>query len=307
MSEAEWRALLAEKEARIVQLEAIIEELRAALGLNSLNSSIAPSRDDSAARGKRRAKAAKHARRRKKEAQRQNRAKRSLLPPESVTSTEQHRPPACNACGEHLRARDMLSEPERVQKFELPEIRPLVHEIQVFSGKCRCCGEITKAVRPAEATTSKVGTRLRAFMMLLIGRFHLSRRDVVDFLGDVMQCDISLGLLSKIETQTAATLETAVGVYTVAGRSDGDGRTGSSVSQRNSKMLRPCARQEPTTVSIRSTNRRPRSDRVACDLRRHITAGRIARSARLFVGSTPSTRTNVKRCCLTFKMPFTNV
>jgi len=209
VSEAEWRALLAEKEARIVQLEAIIEELRAALGLNSLNSSIAPSRDDSAARGKRRAKAAKHARRRKKEAQRQNRAKRSLLPPESVTSTEQHRPPACNACGEHLRARDMLSEPERVQKFELPEIRPLVHEIQVFSGKCRCCGEITKAVRPAEATTSKVGTRLRAFMMLLIGRFHLSRRDVVDFLGDVMQCDISLGLLSKIETQTAATLETA--------------------------------------------------------------------------------------------------
>lgn len=209
MSEADWKALLAEKDARIAKLEAIIEELRAALGLNSLNSSIAPSRDDAAAREKRRAKAAKHARRQKKETRRQNRAKRSLVPPESVTSTEQHRPAACGACGEHLRGQDMLSEPERVQKFELPEIRPLVHEIQVFSGKCRCCSAITKAARPIEATTSKIGPRLRAFMMLLIGRFHMSRRDVVEFLGDVMQCDISLGLLSKIETQTAAALEPA--------------------------------------------------------------------------------------------------
>jgi transposase len=46
-------------------------------------------------------------------------------------------------------------------------------------------------------------------MMLLIGRFHLSRRDVVEFLADVMQCDISLGLLSKIETQVSAALEPA--------------------------------------------------------------------------------------------------
>lgn len=53
-------------------------------------------------------------------------------------------------------------------------------------------------------------------------------------------------------------------------------------------------RKVVTTVNIRSTKRLPASLCVPNDVRRHITARRSARSARLFVGSTPSTRTNVQ-------------
>lgn len=203
---AERNAIIAAQAAEIQELKALVEELRARLGMNSLNSSLAPSRDDAEAREKRRAKAAEHARRRKKEARRKNRSKRSLLPPEMVTSSEEHRPRACD-CGHRFRLRDLLTEPERIQKLDLPELRPLVHEIRLFSAHCPCCDEVTSAPRPPAADTTKVGPGLRALMVLLLGRFHLSRRDVVEFLADVLSVDVSLGLLSKIESQVTAGLD----------------------------------------------------------------------------------------------------
>lgn len=213
MSDAEWRRLLAEKDARIAELEATIAELRAALEKltkNSLNSSLPPSRDDREAREKRRERAAKHARRRKKEARKKNRSKRSLLPPERVTSSEEHHPSRCFECGTRLRRADMLDEPERLQQLELEEIRLLVHEVVIHSGQCPCCETVTRAAQPTTATESKVGPTLRALLMLLIGRFHLSRREALEFLSDVVDVDLSLGLLSMIESQTAEALAPVV-------------------------------------------------------------------------------------------------
>lgn len=209
MIESAWLKLLAEKDARIAELEARIEELLARLGKSSLNSSKAPSSDDASAREQRRARPAKHAKRRAKDARRKNRAKLSALPADAVTSSEEHRPAACQDCGKRFRAADILSEPERIQKLELPDLAPLCHEIRLFSASCRCCGKVTAAERPAEANTTKIGPHLRALITTLLGRYHLSRRDVVEFLADVHGIDISLGLLSKIEAQVADAMEPA--------------------------------------------------------------------------------------------------
>lgn len=214
MGERDWERLLAEKDARIAEqdariaeLEAIVEQLLAKLGMNSLNSSKAPSSDDAEAKAKRRERAAKHARRRKKDARRKSRSKRTLLPPEMVTSFETHVPKECDHCGHRLRERDLLGEPERIQKVDLPELRPLVHELRLCSAVCPRCDEVTAAPRPASARTSKVGPNLRALMILMLGRFHLSRRDVVAFLVEVLGVEVSLGLLSKIEAQVTEKLE----------------------------------------------------------------------------------------------------
>ncbi len=56
-----------------------------------------------------------------------------------------------------------------------------------------------------------------------------------------------------------------------------------------SLMSMPCRRHVATTDSIRSTNRLPDSLSVPPLVRRQITACRNARSAALFVGSTPAT------------------
>lgn len=221
MSERDWERLLAEKDARIAEqdariaeLEAMVAELRAALEKltkNSLNSSMPPSRDDAEARAARRDRAAKHARRRKKDARKKNRSKRSsLVSPDRVTSREEHRPDRCGGCGERLRRKDMLDEPERIQQLDLAEIKLLAHEVVIHSGQCPCCDEVTRASQPDSATKPKAGPTLRALLTLLVGRFHLSRREAMEFLSDVVEVDLSLGLISKIEGQVTEALAPVV-------------------------------------------------------------------------------------------------
>jgi transposase len=200
-----------ELRGELERLRAENEELSTKLGMNSLNSSMPPSRDGSEARGKRRdkAKSAKHARRRRKEARRKNRSQCSkLLAADELTSWEESRPTKCGDCETRLRPCHLLAEPERIQQYDFDDDhRRLVHEIRIFSAQCPCCQAITKGPRPAAANTTKVGPVLRAFLLLLIARFRLSRRDVVTFLVEIYGIHLSLGLLSKIEKQATKQLE----------------------------------------------------------------------------------------------------
>lgn len=207
MSSDEKDARIAWLEARVRELEALVHELRARLGTNSSNSSRPPSTDDAAGRERRRTEAARHAKRRAKDARRKSRSKRGILPPEAVTSSEEHKPSACGCCGRRFRAADMLGDPERIQKLELPDLAPLCHEIRVFSASCSGCQTVTHAARPAAANTSKVGPRLRAMITMLRGRYQYSHRDVVEYLADVHGIEVSLGLLSKLDGQLADTMD----------------------------------------------------------------------------------------------------
>jgi transposase len=200
-----------ELQDELKRLRAENDELRTKLGMNSLNSSMPPSRDDNEARGKRRdkAKSAKHARRHRKEARRKSQSQCSkLLPAGELTSWEESRPTKCGDCETGLRPCHLLAEPERIQKYDFDDDhRRLVHEIRIFSAQCPCCQAITKGPRPAAANTTKVGPVLRAFLLLLIARFRLSRRDVIAFLVEIYGIHLSLGLLSKIEKQATKQLE----------------------------------------------------------------------------------------------------
>jgi transposase len=51
-----------------------------------------------------------------------------------------------------------------------------------------------------------VGPRLQAFLALLVARFHLSRRQVAEWLADVAGEPFSLGCLASLEAATAAAL-----------------------------------------------------------------------------------------------------
>jgi transposase len=75
----------------------------------------------------------------------------------------------------------------------------------------------TKEKRRAEATKharrrkkeARKKNRSKCFVLtlLMLGRFHLSRRDVIAFLSEVFGIDVSLGLLSKIEQQATGSLD----------------------------------------------------------------------------------------------------
>src|SRR5919199_1665542 len=83
-----------------------------------------------------------------------------------------------------------------------------------------------------------------------------------------------------------------------AGSSDGGELPRSAASTAAAKKSNsgcPCCRQVATTVNNRSANRLPASLSDPKLPLRQSTAGRRARSARLLVGSTPSTREKVHR------------
>ena len=207
---AALRAEVAELRKMLDELRQVNEELCAQLGKNSLNSSLPPSRDDQSAREERRARAAKTAKRRdaQKKARRKNRgAKRELVPSDLVTTSSDHWPDACGCCGEKLRCKDVVGDPDRVQHLELPEQRPDVHEFRMHQVRCSGCGAETRAKRPADAQGPVFGPRLRALVTMLVVRYRLSRRDVVEYLGDVLGVPASAAQLSFGERRTTRALE----------------------------------------------------------------------------------------------------
>lgn len=90
--------------------------------------------------------------------------------------------PATCSCGGELCIDE--ERPERHQVVELPKVQPLVTEYQVFSGRCRTCGEWTAAELPPEASAGMLAPRAMAVVATLTGKFRLSKRGAAEILSD---------------------------------------------------------------------------------------------------------------------------
>ena len=106
-------------------------------------------------------------------------------------------PEQCRRCGGDLQADP--SPPKRHQVWELPEIKPLVDEYQLFRGHCAYCGITTMAELPAGVPTGQCGPRLAAFTGLLMGHFRQSKRRTSSFLGDLLNIPCSPAWTVKIQ------------------------------------------------------------------------------------------------------------
>lgn len=194
----ELEALVAAQAAKIAELEEVIRRLTARLGLNSLNSSLPPSRDDAKAREGR---ARKPKSRRKRGGQKGHKgAKRALLPADQVDAVAEHVPSRCCACDRRLRGTD--PEPRRRQIIELPPIKAEVTEHRFHSLKC-VCGAVTCAETPPELQHGDVGPRLSALVATLSGAYRISKRNIQSLASDILGITISLGLVPKLEARVS--------------------------------------------------------------------------------------------------------
>lgn len=66
----------------------------------------------------------------------------------------------------------------RHQVFELPQQPLQVTEYQLFHGRCRGCGEVTRGSLPADAPRGQMGPALQAHVGVLAGQYHLSVRKI---------------------------------------------------------------------------------------------------------------------------------
>lgn len=195
-------ALEGQLSAQVAQVSALEEQVRdlgVRLGENSTNSSRPPSSDPPgtkapAARDKKRGK-------RRRGGQKGHPGScRTLLPKERVTHPHDCDPEACRHCGTSLADTPREAEPERRQSVELPPVVAEVHEWRAWTKVCPSCKKKTKGALPPESASS-FGPRLVAFSVLMLSRFHLSRRALVAFLSDLLNVPApALGTTERFAT-----------------------------------------------------------------------------------------------------------
>lgn len=205
---AELEAQVAERDVIIKQLVAKVEaltarvaELEARLNQNSSNSSKPPSSDPPGA-----ARSAKSPTGRKPGGQPGHKPhKRELLPPEQVDHlVELPAPKRCRQCEQVLNGGAV--DPLRHQVVEVPPIQPHVTEFRCQGEKCSRCGAITFAELPPEVAGRTFGDRLTAIIVLLSGKYRLSKRQLQGALSDLLGVRLSLGSISNREAEVAEAL-----------------------------------------------------------------------------------------------------
>jgi transposase len=197
-AQAAIRALLTTLERRIADLEERVNK-------NSTNSSQPPSSDLPSV--KRRPPAAPSGKKRGGQPGHRHHP-RALVPPEGLRQVIECKPEGCRWCGHELHGDD--PKPIRHQVAEVPPIQPVVDEYRLHRLKCPRCGTSTCAALPPGVPAGAFGPRLRAILSVLAGAYRLGKRPIQQLASDLFGLSISLGMIPRLERQSAAELEPPV-------------------------------------------------------------------------------------------------
>ncbi len=197
----------------VKQVEALqgrVRELEARLGQNSSNSSRSPSSDPPQAprrptatpTGRARGGQPGHAAH-----------QRPLVPLERVNEIVAHRPAQCGQCATPLVVPPLGAlEDDFVSHHvtELPVVRAVVTEHRLHRVRCLACGHATRATLPAAVPAGAFGPRLQATVAVLSGHYRLSRRQVADVCGTLLDAPLAASSVDGLCQATATALATSV-------------------------------------------------------------------------------------------------
>jgi transposase len=202
------RARVSELEAQVATLSAAMQTMRELLKQTSRNSNRPPSSDPPGTPKTPRRKKGKG---RKRGGQKGHRGThRVLLPPEQMDAFVDLFPPQCQSCWQGL---PQVPDP-RPRRYQHTELRPLAAhrtEYRRHAVVCPHCGYRTRAAYDETVIPrSAFGPRLRSVVVLLTGAYHLSRRQTVRLLWELLGVRMSLGSVSRIEARMSETLTPVV-------------------------------------------------------------------------------------------------
>jgi transposase len=201
------RARRVELEAQVAKLTEAVGELRALLGRNSSNSNKPPSSDPpgSGSKAPRKPKGGRRG------GQKGHRGSyRMLVAAEQVDEVIDLYPPECTSCWEPLpQAPDSLA-----RRYQYTELKPLavhVTEFRRHAVRCPRCRFKTRAAYDTSIIPRfAFGPRLMAVVAMLTGVYHLSRRETVRLLRELLGVPMSLGAVSAIEARVSTSVAPAV-------------------------------------------------------------------------------------------------
>lgn len=174
-----------------------IQDLKEKLGTNSSNSSKPPSGDLFKPNDGEDNKDKKDQKNKRKRGGQPGHAgvARALLPTEEVDHVEQHQPPKHCDCGGSVESGECY---QRHQVHELPEVKMVVTEHQLFYGCCAQCWKEHRAELPDHVPTGILGPYLLAFIATLTSDYKMSKRDVARFLMDLYEFSICIATVKRV-------------------------------------------------------------------------------------------------------------
>jgi transposase len=190
--------------AELATVRAENVELRARLGKTLQNSSKPPSSDPPGARPRPKQKNKKR-RARKRGAQPGHKANFAAVPAH-VDEVHPHRPMVCEHCDADLGRGKLTGSSVSHFVYELPEIRPIVHEHRCLDIECARCGLVTPAALPAGVPTGDYGPSVQAMTALLRGELKQSVRQTSAVMTHVMHVPMSTGMVAKTQAKVSAAL-----------------------------------------------------------------------------------------------------
>jgi transposase len=198
----ELAALVVALQARIVEQDAEIAELRRQLAASSRNSSKPPSSDglDKPAPKSLRGRSG-----RKPGGQpgREGRTLRQVAVPDEVVV---HEPGACTGCGSTLPADGPPARIIRRQVFDIPQITVRVVEHRLISRRC-ACGAVTQAPAPAGvAAPVSYGPHAAAIAVYLVLGQHLPVERTAGLLAELFGTPMATGTVAAWTARAAAGL-----------------------------------------------------------------------------------------------------
>jgi len=146
------------------------------------------------------------------------------------------RPTVCRGCGAALEATGQRRV-RRSQVIELPELRPVVVEAQVYAARCVRCGERTMGEAPAGLESTRTfGPRVEALLGYLHYGHHLSHERLVTVCDSVFGLRISEGAIASALARLAVRAQPEVDAIREAVRASpaiNSDETGVRVDGRN--------------------------------------------------------------------------
>lgn len=129
---------------------------------------------------------------------------RALVPLDQVDKHEICEVHGCPHCG----STDLTSKgnPIILQQVELPEVKGIITQFDLYNYHCRTCKSSLIAPLPEGVPNSAFGPRLMALVSNLTGVFHLSKDDAKQLISDLYGINVSDGSVINIEERVTQAL-----------------------------------------------------------------------------------------------------
>ena len=193
---------------RVAELEALVRELQARLGVNASNSSLPPSANPPQAPKP----VVKEPTGRQPGGQPGHPGpQRPRVPPERLKEVICLVPQVCDHCQAALPAAPGPHDPPPRwhQVAEMPAAPAEVTEYQAHARTCGCCGTVTWEKIPDSVRAHAFGPRLAATVAYLSGSPHVSKRGIAEVVETLFGVPMALGSVVNLEQEMSVALADA--------------------------------------------------------------------------------------------------